>query len=245
MSILLLRWLLLLGVVTTAVSAFIVVTTVPHSSTLRQGTRVLKYVRSSSSVSVSLSSSSSSLSLSSSSPLLQSTAAVQQQQKQQEKEENGSDNGNIQNHIVFPGGGIFFYHQAGIVTYLREQGYDLSGCTMAGASAGALTASLTANDVDFYDAAKLALQMATDANVWDRPGGLFGIWGDMNRDWLDQILPATSEEVLANVQNRVTLLVTPFPTVTKKSKVSTFNDRQDFIQANLASIHLVRFCLGQ
>jgi predicted acylesterase/phospholipase RssA len=143
-------------------------------------------------------------------------------------------------HIVFPGGGIFFYHQAGIVTYMRQQGYDFSRCTMTGASAGALTASLTANNVDFYEATELALQMATDAKVWDRPGGLLGIWGDMNRRWLDTLLPKSSEEVLRNVQGRVTLLVTPFPTVQKKSKISTFNDRHDFIQCNLASIHLVR-----
>lgn len=145
---------------------------------------------------------------------------------------------NIHNHIVFPGGGIFFYHQAGIVTYMREEGYDLSRCTMAGASAGALVASLTANDVDFYEAARVALQMAADANVWDRPLGLAGIWGDMNRDWLNQLLPRTTEEVLANVQGRVNLLVTPFPSL-GKSKILTFKDRSDFIEANLASIHLV------
>ena len=215
--------LAMVGILPSA-SGFVV--PVPHSTT-RQGTCVSEH-GTSSSVSSTVSSS---LSSSSSSP---STAAIQE-------EESKDDNDTIQNHIVFPGGGIFFYHQAGIVTYLREQGYDLRECTMTGASAGALTASLTANDVDFYDAAKLALEMATEADVWKRPGGLFGIWGPMNRDWLDQILPATSEEVLENVQNRVTLLVTPFPTVFQKNKVSTFYDRQDFIEANLASIHLVRF----
>ena len=51
--------------------------------------------------------------------------------------------------LVFSGGGLFFYWQAGVVTFLRENGYDLSNVDLAGASAGALTATLTATNVDF------------------------------------------------------------------------------------------------
>jgi len=79
-------------------------------------------------------------------------------------------------HLVFPGGGLFFYWQAGVVTYLREQGYDLDQMTASGASAGALTATLTATNVDFIKATELALKMAKEAGVWDRSGGLQGIW---------------------------------------------------------------------
>ena len=71
-----------------------------------------------------------------------------------------NDEKSAQSHVVFPGGGIFFYWQAGVVSYLREQGYDLDDATMAGASAGALTATLTASNVDFYDATALALDLA-------------------------------------------------------------------------------------
>jgi hypothetical protein len=137
-------------------------------------------------------------------------------------------------HIVFPGGGIFFYYQAGVVNYLRENGYDLSNCNFAGASAGALTATLTAADVDFYEATDLALGMAAKAGVWDRTAGLQGIWGPMIEEWLDALVPLTID----SIQDRVTLLVTPVPSF-GKTKIFQFFDRADLIQCNMASVHLV------
>ena len=140
-------------------------------------------------------------------------------------------------NIVFPGGGIFFYHQAGVVNFLREEGYDLSICTFSGASAGALTATLTATNVDFYVATDLALKMAEEAGVWDRSNGLQGIWGPLIENWLDELLPSSCIE---SVQDRVTLLVTPVPSF-GKSKISNFEDRNDLIKCNMASVHLVSF----
>lgn len=103
-------------------------------------------------------------------------------------------------YLLFPGGGIFFYWQAGVVTYLREQGYKLDAIRLGGASAGALTATLTATDVDFYQATDLALSLAKDAGVWDRKGGLQGIWGPMIDAWLDELLP---DDAVEKVNNRV------------------------------------------
>ncbi|KAG7361634.1 hypothetical protein IV203_036735 [Nitzschia inconspicua] len=143
-------------------------------------------------------------------------------------------------HIIFPGGGIFFYYQAGLVHFLRENKYDLSNCTFAGASAGALTASLTATDVDFYEATDLALSMAAKAGVWDRSSGLQGIWGPMIEDWLDTLLPPSIE----SIQGKVTLLVTPVPSF-GKTKISHFVDRTDLIQCNIASVHLPWFLNGK
>mmetsp|Transcript_17572 Transcript_17572/g.38403 ORF Transcript_17572/g.38403 Transcript_17572/m.38403 type:complete len:321 (+) Transcript_17572:76-1038(+) len=141
--------------------------------------------------------------------------------------------------IVFPGGGIFFYYQAGLVSFLRER-YDLSTCTFSGASAGALTATLTAADVDFYEATDLALKMAEDAGVWDRSGGLQGIWGPMIEEWLYSLLPTCIEAL----QDRITLLVTPVPSF-GKTKVSNFKDRKDLIRCNMASVHLPWFLDGK
>jgi hypothetical protein len=138
-------------------------------------------------------------------------------------------------HIVFPGGGIFFYWYAGLVSSLRERNYDLSSCTFSGASAGALAATLTGLNVDFYSATDLALTMAADAGVWDRKSGLQGIWGPMIENWLDVLLP----ESIQPIQGRLTLLVTPVPSF-GKVKICSFIDRQDLIRANLASVHLVR-----
>jgi hypothetical protein len=145
-------------------------------------------------------------------------------------------------HLVFPGGGIFFYWQAGAVSYLREQGYNLTAVTAAGASAGALTATLTATGVDFYQATELALDMADQAGVWGRSGGLQGIWGPMIHDWLDELLP---ENAVERVQDgRLSLLVTPLP-LFGKNKVNSFKDRKDLIRCNMASVHLPWFLDGE
>ena len=140
-------------------------------------------------------------------------------------------------HMIFPGGGIFFYWQAGVVCFLREQGYDLSTCSFSGASAGALTATLTATDVSFYDATDLALSLAAEGGVWDRSGGLQGIWGPMIDEWLETLLPQSIEECIG--RERLSLLVTPIPSF-GKTTVSEFLDRRDLIQCNMASVHLVR-----
>lgn len=144
-------------------------------------------------------------------------------------------------HLIFPGGGLFFYWQAGTVTYLREQGYDMNRITASGASAGALTATLMATNVDFLKATELALQMAEDAGVWDRSGGLQGIWGPIIREWLEELLPENADEI---ANDRLSLLVTTIPTF-GKDKVSTFRDRQDLIDCNMASVHLPWFLDGK
>lgn len=141
-------------------------------------------------------------------------------------------------HIVFPGGGIFFYYQAGLVNFLRER-YDLSTCTFSGASAGALTATLTAADVDFCEATDLALKLAENAGVWDRTGGLQGIWGPLIEEWLDSLLPTCID----TLQDRITLLVTPIPSF-GKTKISRFENRKDLIHCNMASVHLPWFLDG-
>lgn len=145
-------------------------------------------------------------------------------------------------HIAFLGGGIFFYWQAGVVTYLKENGYDLTQTSSTGASAGALAATLSACDVDFYKATDLALQMAKDAGVWDRSGGLQGIWGPMIRHWLEYLLP--QDAVSRMTANNTTLLVTTVPQC-RKQRVASFTDRQDLIDCNMASVHLPLFLDGQ
>jgi hypothetical protein len=140
-------------------------------------------------------------------------------------------------HLIFPGGGIYFYWQAGVVCFLRENNYNLDQTIFTGASAGALTATLSATDVDFYEATDKALSMAKLAGVWDRRGGLQGVWGEMISDWLDDLLP---EDAVERTNERVSLLLTPLPSFGKE-RVSSFRDRQDLIRCNLASVHLPWF----
>ena len=113
-------------------------------------------------------------------------------------------------HLIFPGGGIFFYWQAGAVTFLRENGYDLQSTIMTGASAGALTATLTATGVDFYRAMEMALDLAAGGGVWDRSAGLQGVWGEMIYQWLHDLVPESAVEEL-NASQKLSLLVTKVP----------------------------------
>jgi predicted acylesterase/phospholipase RssA len=142
-------------------------------------------------------------------------------------------------HLIFPGGGIFFYWQAGVVTYLRDHNYNLDVCTMTGASAGALTATLTATNVDFYKATDLALAMAKEAGVWDR-GSLQGIWGPLIENWLYELLSDESAVHDAS-DGRLSLLLTPVPRLFETERICNFHDKDDLIRCNMASVHLPWF----
>lgn len=142
--------------------------------------------------------------------------------------------------LIFPGGGLFFYWQAGVISHLQEEGYDLSNAHLSGASAGALSATLAATGVDFYEATELALSLSEEAGVWDRPLGLQGIWGDMIYTWLDELLPHDADEI---VSNKLHILVTPVPSFGKQ-KINKFDNREDLIHANMASVHLPWFLNG-
>lgn len=144
-------------------------------------------------------------------------------------------------HLIFPGAGLFFYWQAGVVSYLRQSGYDLSKTTMSGASAGSITATLAATDVCFSNATDTALRLGREAGVWHRPMGLMGVWGSLIEDWLDEILPKNAAE-LAN--GRITILLTTIPKLGKQ-RVSRFVDRDDLIRCNISSIHLPLFLDGK
>lgn len=140
--------------------------------------------------------------------------------------------------IIFPGGGIFFYWQAGAITYLRDEaGYDFSALPLSGASAGALAATLTATNTDFEAATNLALDFCDEYSIWERPLGLFGVWGGIIEQWLDELLP---EDAVQMVDGRLSLLVTPVPSF-KKHRVSNFENKQDLIACNMASVHLPWF----
>jgi Predicted esterase of the alpha-beta hydrolase superfamily len=158
------------------------------------------------------------------------------------------DQKNKRLNLIFPGGGIFFYWQAGVITYLREKEYPLVDnptIQFTGASAGALCATLTANRVDFEVATSLALEKCREAHVWDRPLGLYGIWGGIIDEWLHELLLDNSDEsVLANVNDKISILVTEVPSF-KKKKVSQFESRMDLIKANMASVHIPLFLDGK
>ena len=42
-------------------------------------------------------------------------------------------------------------------------------------------------------ATELALSLSEDANVWERPLGLQGVWGKLIYEWLDRLVPEDAE----------------------------------------------------
>jgi len=144
-------------------------------------------------------------------------------------------------NIAFPGGGIFFYWQIGVIQYLRDNNYNLLHTSLAGASAGALSATLTATNVNFFEATELALSLAKREDVWNRALGLQGVWGSLIYEWLDELLPNNSVEL---VSDRLALLVTPLPFLSK-TRVTKFENREDLIRCNMASVHLPWFLDGK
>ena len=80
--------------------------------------------------------------------------------------------------IAFPGGGIYFWWQAGFVQSLQQRQF-INTCTMVGASAGALTAVLAGCQIDMTQVYESAYAICERRNVWKQPLGLFGCWGLM------------------------------------------------------------------
>ena len=115
--------------------------------------------------------------------------------------------------------------------------------TLHGASAGALCATLWSSNVAIEDATREAIRLSDEVDLWNRKFGLYGIWGDIIRTWLDNLLPP--EEVFAPPSN-VNILLTPatYPHLTSlipRRKVSQFLTRADLVDATMASVHLPLF----
>ena len=158
--------------------------------------------------------------------------------------------------LAFPGGGLFFWWQAGAIQGLSRR-IELSRTPCVGASAGALAATLAACECDMQQALRRAVQLSADAGAFDRgPWGLYGIWGPIIRQWLDELLPSDAAE---RCRGRVSLLVNEpriavpllpvagsvltdmgYPCVARRA-VSDFTDRADLIDAAMASVHIPLF----
>ena len=81
--------------------------------------------------------------------------------------------------LVFPGGGIFFWFQAGAISALAKR-FELGHVPCAGASAGALASTLAVSGCDMEQALDRALQLSRESGALDRgTWGLYGIWGSM------------------------------------------------------------------
>ena len=135
--------------------------------------------------------------------------------------------------LLFPGGGIFFWWQAGVIAALAERGYDFRNSRSMGVSAGALAATLATCGVDMDEAFDRAAAASTD--LFDRgPWALQGVWGGIIRQWLDDLLPYDAAE---RCSSRVHILTREAPCLHTRV-VSSYADRDDLIHANMASVHI-------
>ena len=143
--------------------------------------------------------------------------------------------------LVFPGGGLFFWWQAGAISGLQRR-IDLSRPPLAGGSAGALAATLAACEVEMPLAFDTALQMSNEAGVFEKGAwGLYGIWGALVADWLDKLLP---EDAADRCRGRVNIIIREvkqgLPPVSP-IEVSDFESRADLIASCMASAHVPFF----
>jgi len=137
--------------------------------------------------------------------------------------------------IALPGGGIYFYWNAGALIYLKER-YDLRECALVGASAGALAIVLAACDVDFRHATRVAYRLAEENNLYERRLALVGIWGRLVREWLEELLPEDAHERCSGWTEVCILEV--FPPPFHRRAVSRFESKADLIECLLASAHI-------
>jgi hypothetical protein len=143
--------------------------------------------------------------------------------------------------LVFPGDGIFFWWQAGVVSALQKR-YNLGDLQMAGASAGSLSAVSAACNLNMHDGLELALRLSEEAGAWDKGTfGLYGIWGDIVREWLDTMLPENAHVTCSGSTHLAVKTVSlRMPPVTTRL-VSEFESRTDLIDCTMASLHIPWF----
>ena len=133
---------------------------------------------------------------------------------------------------------------------MRVERCDAIAFDIERSRAGALAATLAACDVDMELALERALALSEESGALDRGAwGLYGIWGGVIRQWLDELLP---DDAAQRCEGRVELLVTSVAAPSLRVlrplsvlSVSDFADRDALIDANLASVHVPFFLDGR
>ncbi len=97
----------------------------------------------------------------------------------------------------------------------------------SGVSAGALTATLAACDVDLAASVDLAYALTLENGIYDRKGGLAGVWGPLIRRWLLELLPADAAAVCSGRVALFSLAVWPLPP--RRLVVSEFSSKEHLV----------------
>jgi hypothetical protein len=142
--------------------------------------------------------------------------------------------------VVFPRSGIFFWWQAGAVSALAAR-FDMSRLQFTGVSGGAIAATLAAcGGCDAAQALDRALSMIPSDTLSRGPWALYGIWGDIVRRWLGELLPSDAAERCTSSAH----LVLHRPFHLRQLVVSDFSSTADLIGACMASVHVPLFMDG-
>lgn len=158
------------------------------------------------------------------------------------------------NSIRFNGGGIKFWWQCGVSKFLQEQSelINLKNKTLLGSSAGSLTAALTYLEIDMDKCAEYAINQAYRENLWQKPFGLLGVWGELVREWLNFLIDDDKFNAYKNDdKNRLYIAATPFSlrqtfkNGRKPVYLSSFQTKAELIEACMASIHIPFFMDGK
>ena len=97
--------------------------------------------------------------------------------------------------IALAPGALKFWWQVGCVSYILDN-FKIDDALLSGASAGAITATFSACNVDVRDAFGLAERLTIDAGCLEVPLGLglVGRFKGIVRTWLDELLPNDAHE---------------------------------------------------
>lgn len=105
---------------------------------------------------------------------------------------------------------------------------------MVGASGGSIAATLAACKVPADLALARAYELSHKYGLWDRPGSIVGVLADLVEEWLHSLLPDNAHELC---RGHITVVVTTLPDM-RQVGISDFRDKQDLINAIMASSHV-------
>jgi hypothetical protein len=144
--------------------------------------------------------------------------------------------------LYFTGAGIYIWWQIGAARYIQERCDRrlLQNIPVVGASAGSITATMLLTNADSAQGAKFAEKLAYDYEIFSRDKGLYGIWGELLREWLDEVIKDDSS--LDSLKN---LYISITPSLGMSKLVTGFEGKADLIEAIMASCHVPMFLDGK
>ena len=97
-------------------------------------------------------------------------------------------------------------------------------------------------NADFNRSIDFAIELADKAKLYDRKAELALVWGPLIREWLHEVIPDTIEQ---NAVAGLHVTITPAFPIKHPKLVSNFENKEDVINAVMASVHVPLFLDGK